>query len=241
MAEQSPHINSSDLEKYLSGDLSNEKKEKFEEGLEADSFEAGALEGFKSLENDELGYAAIQEVKNQVAKRTGLKKEVDKVFPIWKSLGIAASVALFLLGVFFINGLMKKETSVARIDQSEEPSHVPEKADFTIVSSIDSNSTSDIELDEEIVLANYQADSSADKGVESLEDEADDFEEKEKASNTVVPKYFIYKVKNGDTLGHIAVKYDVDVSQIKKWNSLMNDKLQIGQKLMIYIVSSNDN
>ena len=57
----------------------------------------------------------------------------------------------------------------------------------------------------------------------------------------MVPKYFIYKVKNGDTLGHIAVKYDVGVSQIKKWNSLMNDKLQIGQKLIIYIVSSNDN
>lgn len=179
MAEQSPHINSSDLEKYLSGDLSNEKKEKFEEGLEADSFEAGALEGFKSLENDELGYAAIQEVKNQVAKRTGLKKEVDKVFPIWKSLGIAASVALFLLGVFFINGLMKKETSVARIDQSEELSHVPEKADFTIVSSIDSNSTRDAELDEEMVLDDYQEDLSIDKEVESLEYEADDLEELE--------------------------------------------------------------
>lgn len=237
MAEQSPHINSSDLEKYLSGDFSNEKKEKFEEGLEADSFEAGALEGFKSLENDELGYAAIQEVKNQVAKRTGLKEEVDKVFPIRKFLTIAAGLALLLIGVF----LMKEDTSVVSVDIAEESSYVPAKTDTQIVSSIDSNSTSDIELDEEIVLANYQADSSADKGVESLEDEADDFEEKEKASNTVVPKYFIYKVKNGDTLGHIAVKYDVDVSQIKKWNSLMNDKLQIGQKLMIYIVSSNDN
>tara|TARA_Y100000385_G_scaffold210960_1_gene218902 strand:- start:879 stop:1592 length:714 start_codon:yes stop_codon:yes gene_type:complete len=237
MVEQYPNMNSSDIEKYLSGDFSYEKKEKFEESLEADSFELEALEGFKSLENDELGYAAIQEVKKQVAQRTGLKEEVDKVFPLRKFLTIAAGLALLLIGVF----LMKKDTSVVSDDIAEESSYVPAKTDTQIVSSLDSNSTSDIGLDEELVLVNYQADSSTDKGVESSEDEAGDFEEKEKASDTLVPKYFVYKVKNGDTLGHIAVKYDVDVSQIKKWNSLMNDKLQIGQKLIIYIVSSNDN
>lgn len=179
MGEQYPNMNSSDLEKYLSDDFSFEKKEKFEEGLEADSFELEAIEGFKSLENDELGYAAIQELKKQVAKRTGLKKEVDKVFPIWKYLGIAASLALFLIGVFFINGLMKKETSVARVDMAEEPSYVPDTTDTLIGASIAGNPTLDIDIDEELVLDDYQADLSIAKEVESLADEADDFEEQE--------------------------------------------------------------
>ncbi len=179
MVEQYPNMNSSDIEKYLSGDFSFEKKEMFEESLEADSFESEAIEGFKSLENDELGYAAIQEVKKQVAKRTGLKKEVDKVFPIWKSLAIVASVALFFMGVFFINGLMKKETSVASVDMAEEPSYFPATTDTLIVLSIDSNPTLDIDLDEERVLDEFQADFSIDEEVESLEDEADDFEEQE--------------------------------------------------------------
>ena len=179
MVEEFPNMNSSDLEKYLSGDFSFEMKEKFEEGHEAYSFESEAIEGFKSLENDELGYAAIQEVKKQVAKRTGLKKEVDKVFPIWNFLGIAASLALFLMGVFFINSLMKKETSVARVDMVEEPSYVPDTNATLMISSIDSNPTLDIDLDEDPVLDGFQADLSIAKAVESLEDEADEFEEQE--------------------------------------------------------------
>ena len=179
MVEEFPNMNSSDLEKYLSGDFSFEMKEKFEEGHEADSFESEAIEGFKSLENDELGYAAIQEVKKQVAKRTGLKKEVDKVFPIWNFLGIAASLALFLMGVFFINSLMKKETSVARVDMVEESSYVPDTNATLMISSIDSNPTLDIDLDEDPVLDGFQADLSIAKEVESLEEEADEFEEQE--------------------------------------------------------------
>jgi LysM repeat protein len=237
MSEERNHINSEALKKYLSGSLNEAEQKQFEDAMDADSFEKEAFEGFNSIEDKAVLLTAVRSIEKSVADKTGLKQGRGFVFPGWKIMSIAAGLALLLIGVF----LMKKDTSVVSVDIAEESSYVPAKTDTQIVSSIDSNSTSDIELDEEIVLANYQADSSADKGVESLEDEADDFEEKEKASNTVVPKYFIYKVKNGDTLGHIAVKYDVDVSQIKKWNSLMNDKLQIGQKLMIYIVSSNDN
>lgn len=51
----------------------------------------------------------------------------------------------------------------------------------------------------------------------------------------VEPEYKVYKVKNGDTLGHIAVKHGVGVSQIKKWNSLKSDNLKIGQKIVLYI------
>ena len=60
-------------------------------------------------------------------------------------------------------------------------------------------------------------------------------EVKAKVSKVIAPKNLVYRVKNGDTLGHIAVKHGVGVSQIKKWNSLKSDKLQIGQKLVIYI------
>ena len=44
----------------------------------------------------------------------------------------------------------------------------------------------------------------------------------------------IYKVKSGDVLGTIAVKYSVRVSDIKKWNRLSNNTIRIGQKLSIW-------
>ncbi len=42
-----------------------------------------------------------------------------------------------------------------------------------------------------------------------------------------------YAVQKGDTLGHIAVRYNVSTADIKKANGLKNDKLQIGQVLRI--------
>lgn len=51
---------------------------------------------------------------------------------------------------------------------------------------------------------------------------------KEKKSKTTY-----YTVKKGDTLAKIADKYDVSVSDIKKWNSLKSDKIEIGQKLIV--------
>jgi len=44
----------------------------------------------------------------------------------------------------------------------------------------------------------------------------------------------IYKVKRGDSLSRIAVKYKVKVSKIKKWNNLKSDFIKVGQKLVIY-------
>lgn len=55
-----------------------------------------------------------------------------------------------------------------------------------------------------------------------------------------LPQYFemdkriLYRVKNGDYLGKIAYKYGVRVSDIKRWNSLKNNQIKVGQKLSIY-------
>ncbi|HLV38811.1 lytic transglycosylase domain-containing protein [Xanthomarina sp.] len=43
-----------------------------------------------------------------------------------------------------------------------------------------------------------------------------------------------YRVKSGDNLGFIARKYDVRVSQIKQWNGLRSNNINIGQRLTIY-------
>lgn len=42
-----------------------------------------------------------------------------------------------------------------------------------------------------------------------------------------------YRVKSGDTLGKIAVKYKVSVNQLKAWNGLKSSRIRTGQKLQI--------
>lgn len=44
----------------------------------------------------------------------------------------------------------------------------------------------------------------------------------------------VYIVKSGDVLGKIAHRYHCRVSQIKDWNNLYSNRLQIGQKLYLY-------
>ncbi|NLZ18710.1 MAG: LysM peptidoglycan-binding domain-containing protein [Bacteroidales bacterium] len=43
-----------------------------------------------------------------------------------------------------------------------------------------------------------------------------------------------YKVKSGDYLGKIASRYGVTINQIKNWNNLRSNNIQIGQTLYIY-------
>jgi len=45
---------------------------------------------------------------------------------------------------------------------------------------------------------------------------------------------FTHKVKRGESLGSIAKKYHVSVSNIKQWNRLKKDTIQVGQRLTIY-------
>ncbi|MDQ3534207.1 MAG: LysM peptidoglycan-binding domain-containing protein [Bacteroidota bacterium] len=51
----------------------------------------------------------------------------------------------------------------------------------------------------------------------------------------------IYKVKSGDALGKIADKYNVSLSDIKKWNNLSNNIIRPGQNLTVYVKGGNSN
>ncbi|MDR0605879.1 MAG: LysM peptidoglycan-binding domain-containing protein [Bacteroidales bacterium] len=42
-----------------------------------------------------------------------------------------------------------------------------------------------------------------------------------------------YTVKSGDVLGKLAIKYNTNVSQLKKWNNLKSDNIYIGQRLIV--------
>ncbi len=43
-----------------------------------------------------------------------------------------------------------------------------------------------------------------------------------------------YIVKKGDTLGHIAEKYNIRASDIRRWNSIQGSRIVVGQELIIY-------
>lgn len=49
-----------------------------------------------------------------------------------------------------------------------------------------------------------------------------------------------HKVKNGETIYSIANKYNVNVSQIKKWNSLRREKVIVGNSLKIFLGNSGE-
>ncbi len=55
-----------------------------------------------------------------------------------------------------------------------------------------------------------------------------------KASNTAYsPKASTHTIRTGESLGTIAGKYGITISEIKKWNNLRNDMIHAGHKLVI--------
>lgn len=57
------------------------------------------------------------------------------------------------------------------------------------------------------------------------------FREEKVVSFKDVTKY--HKVKRGDVLGEIADKYGVSIADVKKWNKMRNNNVQLGQNLKI--------
>jgi len=56
---------------------------------------------------------------------------------------------------------------------------------------------------------------------------------KKKETNKESKKSQTHKVKKGESLGLIAGKYNITIKQLKKWNNLKSDKIQIGQVLKV--------
>lgn len=56
----------------------------------------------------------------------------------------------------------------------------------------------------------------------------------------VESRMIIHKIRSGETLGGIAIKYGVTVSQIKQWNNMSSSKLIAGKTLKIYVKSGNE-
>lgn len=53
-------------------------------------------------------------------------------------------------------------------------------------------------------------------------------EKKETKSKTTY-----HTVKKGETLGKIADKYDCTIADLKKWNKIKGDTIEVGQKLIV--------
>ena len=62
------------------------------------------------------------------------------------------------------------------------------------------------------------------------------------ASNTPGSTYgrkkIIHRVRPGDVLGKIAINYNVRVSDIRKWNKIRGNLIQVGQRLNIWVLPS---
>lgn len=55
------------------------------------------------------------------------------------------------------------------------------------------------------------------------------------------PKYteqderIVHRVKSGEYLGKIALRYGCSVNKIRQWNNLKNDQIRVGQRLILYV------
>ncbi|MFT4522619.1 MAG: membrane-bound lytic murein transglycosylase D [Bacteroidia bacterium] len=52
-------------------------------------------------------------------------------------------------------------------------------------------------------------------------------------------KMLYYTVKKGDFLGKIADLYDVGISDVRRWNNIKGDRIDINQRLKIYVDAGN--
>ena len=58
------------------------------------------------------------------------------------------------------------------------------------------------------------------------------------SSSTASGNKITYTVKSGDVLGRIAEKHGVSLANLKSWNGLTSNNIQVGQKLVIYTKGS---
>ncbi|MEO1051257.1 MAG: LysM peptidoglycan-binding domain-containing protein [Bacteroidota bacterium] len=76
----------------------------------------------------------------------------------------------------------------------------------------------------------FLLDSAGKVGKEKLEKLA-----KNSPGNTYGKNRIVYRVRSGDVLGKIAMRYNVRVSDLKRWNNLRGNLIRVGQKLDIWL------
>lgn len=57
----------------------------------------------------------------------------------------------------------------------------------------------------------------------------------EPKENSSSQKLLYYTVKKGDFLGRIADLYDVNISEVRRWNNIKGDRININQRIKIYV------
>ncbi|MBT8401920.1 MAG: LysM peptidoglycan-binding domain-containing protein [Rhodothermia bacterium] len=72
--------------------------------------------------------------------------------------------------------------------------------------------------------------SEASKNVNAPSRKADNADEDRPGTTRIV-----YTVRRGDTLGEIAEKYGVTASQLRRWNSIRGSRINVGQKLKLFV------
>lgn len=132
------------FKKYFHSSTDAQQKEVLQNEIEMDSFEKEALEGFNSLENNEQVLSAMQAIENKIADRTGLAKESKFQFPLWRTMGIAASVLFIALGAFTLSKFVEKndkQLAVNSESSAEELESIVVEETMDIESSFDSFET----------------------------------------------------------------------------------------------------
>lgn len=129
MNKQNPHKSSSDFKSFLANKLSDEALQTFQNQAASDEFEREAMEGYQVVNRKEA-LQALQEVESAIAKKSGTTTERKFVFTHWKLLGLAASLALFIVLGFGISQLLEKPNQFAKNEVEAEVENSKEVPTF---------------------------------------------------------------------------------------------------------------
>jgi TolA-binding protein len=108
------HISQNEFKKYLAGKMTAQEKAAFEQWVENDPFAKEALEGFLLLENNTKAIELIESESKLLTEKTGyVSKNGAKGIPLFRVIGIAASLILVVGGVVFSYQLLQNNNQLA--------------------------------------------------------------------------------------------------------------------------------
>lgn len=124
-----------------------------------------------------------------------------------------------------------------KVEEGENLTTIADKYDVTVNNLMDWN---ELESDKLLVgqvlnISDPGKTKTKEKTSEKTKEKSSD---KTKEKTTGKTKIIIYQVKKGDNLQTIADEFEVTIADIKKWNSLKGDKIEIGQDLEIHVIDT---